>query len=331
MSLPEINFEIERFEHLIDRLPASYKVDRVCSFAYGIHPQSSKTNMPDGEKSFLLSLMAITHGNEIAGMRVLNRFLDLLVAKVIDLPFSIGLALGNYDAAKKGVRFVDKDMNRSFGCQSHSAKDAFRAKELEVFLAETQNFIDFHQTIEQTLSPFWIFPYTAKNFSFMSSLDVKIPIVTHWGQSFSKEGMCTDEFVNRCGGAALSIELGQKGFSVVQETLGLYTILQAIKTLSLQNTVQMEGAGKASSSPEIYTWGEVIPFLSNSATLDKGWYNFRRVEKGERLGHSEEGEILAGISGPVLFPKYGIYDAENRPTELCRILRKVDIDELGKG
>lgn len=318
--------EIQYFEKLITNLRGQlYTVEKTTRYAYRILPNSSHTDSDQG-KSLAITFMAITHGNEIAGIRVLNRFLEMLNASIINLSMPIGLVLGNYEAAQLGYRFVEKDMNRSFGVSSPSTLDAQRAKEIEPLLADSHYFIDFHQTIEKTSTPFWIFPYTRENFGFMQGLNIDIPVVTHWGDVFSKEGCCSDEFVNKSQGVALSIELGQKGFSVTQEVLGLYVMMRSLKYLSGDKN----SAESSLVESHIYTWGEVIPYPSGDAALDEGWYNFRNVEKDQRLGSSSEGEIRSKSAGPVLFPKYGVYEALNRPTEICRILRKVSIDELGK-
>lgn len=151
--------------------------------------------------------------------------------------------------------------------------------------------------------------------------------MTHWGKSFSKDGACTDEYVNQSGGVGITFELGQKGFSGYQEALGFRLALKAL--VAAEHKLRTGEWLEPSSPARVYTWAEVIDYPEGSAALDEGWYNFRQVSKGERLGYCEDGEIIAQVSGPVLFPKYVKSANDPRPKEICRILKAVEEYELG--
>lgn len=325
----QIKQQIELFNNYLKELSnrSEVSVTELAAHAYLIKPRQS-IPLPS-HKPIALTLMAVTHGNEVGGIGVLNRLCELLSADLITLPFPVVLALGNVAASLENRRFLQRDMNRSFGRPSQETIEDQRARVLEPFLEQTAYFVDYHQTIEASSSGFLIFPYTEASYQFGRWIAPDLPIVTHWGQSFSKDGACSDEFVNGKQGVGLTIELGQKGFSNYQESLGLNV---ALRTLAVVKELL---SGRQPSfvtlkEPEIYTWAEVLPFPNGDAKLDEGWYNFRKVEKGQRMGEVNGEDLLAPIGGPILFPKYIHHPEQARPKEICRIMKRVSANELGK-
>lgn len=298
-------------------------VENLCKDAFKLSPALG-SEVVIGKKPITMTFMALTHGNEVAGVAVLNRFLALLQQGVISLKFPIALILGNADASFEGKRFSEKDLNRCFDSSSNETKEHRRARELEPLLKDTEYLVDLHQTIEATKTPFFIFPFEQKSFLLANFIENQLPIITHWGGGFSKEGKCTDEFVHANRGIAVTLELGQKGFDPYQESLGLSCLMKAL--LAPLN-LGWQRYNKALQL-EAYTWGQVVSYPEGHAQLDKGWYNFRQVTAGERLGVSDHGDIVSDVTGPILFPKYGTYEPENRPKEICRILRPVNHSEI---
>lgn len=298
-------------------------VEKLCKDAFKLSPALRSEVIPT-KKSITMTFMALTHGNEIAGVAVFNKFLALLQQGVINLKFPIVLVLANAEAALEGKRFLEKDLNRCFASSSNKTKEERRARELEPLLKDTDYLVDIHQTIEKTKTPFFIFPFEQKSFLLANFIERELPIITHWGGGFSKEGKCSDEFVHANGGIAVTLELGQKGFEPYQESLGLSCLLK-----SLLAPINLGWKSyKNDLKQDVYTWGRVISYPEGHAQLDKGWYNFRQVAAGEKLGVSDQGDIVSDVAGPILFPKYGVYKPENRPKEICRILRPVNHSEI---
>ena len=175
-----------------------------------------------------LTIMAVTHGNELAGIAVINRLIEHILDHEEFLTFNLGLVLANTPASFADVRFREKDLNRSFDFKGESeAYEVVRAKELEPMLERSKLLIDIHQTIEASDSGFFIFPFSKGSFELAHALCPSLPIVTHWGAGFSKDGKCTDEYVNEKGGIGLTVELGQKGFDLYQESLGFNIVMKA--------------------------------------------------------------------------------------------------------
>ncbi|MDQ3235644.1 MAG: succinylglutamate desuccinylase/aspartoacylase family protein [Pseudobdellovibrionaceae bacterium] len=309
---------LERFEALCHNL------EKVAPLAYVWHPKKPAAALP---KPIGVTLQAATHGNEVGGIDVLNACLRLLHAGLINPPFPMGFAIGNPLAVKANRRFVEKDLNRSFGQTVKDLDEDKRARSLEPLLEKSALFVDFHQTIEPSHRPFFIFPYTKSAFAFAAALHDQIPIVTHWGLSFSKDGMCSDEYVNHRGGTGLTIELGQKGFDAYHSGVGLQVALAAVQyAVGLFTGVT---DGRPSLDPELYTWKAIIPY-EEGMTLREGLVNFQAVASGEAVG-SHQGKILrAPADGWILFPKYPRDPLAAPAKELYRIIKRIPVDDLGK-
>ena len=304
----------------------SFSVSKLAEHAYLLSPKGNVT--PIAEKPIALTLMAIVHGNEICGVRVLNGFLRQLIDFPWQLSVSVAFVLGNPKAALLGKRFVDYDLNRSFDAKNQSFWETRRAKELsDKVLDRTAFLLDIHQTAEPAESPFFIFPYRPASLEFARHCAVGLPIITHWGGAFSKEGLCTDEYTNQKGGTGITIELGQNGFNHFKESVGMRACLGAL--IYSQNIAKEKPNLVPFVEPEVYTWGEVLPWPKHDAALDEGWYNFREVEKGQRLGEVGGELLIANSSGYMMFPKYPLAD-QPKPSEICRILRRVALEDLGK-
>ena len=304
-----------------------YRVTPLIDDAYRIVPRSYLEEEPSFSA---LTLMAITHGNEVGGIGVLQKLAEQLLGDHLWFPYPLQLILGNPAAALEDRRFVDRDLNRSFSLTGSSdALEAGRAAALQPLLEGTRFLLDIHQTIEPSSTPFFIFPYEPAAYRFARDIAADIPIVTHWGGGFSQDGACTDEFVNRHGGCGISIELGQKGFSFTQEAIGLYAALRAMTVVA--NTLQNKVNRRSPVAAPVYTWAAVLPTPSSAASLDEGWYNFQTVEKDQRLGEAEGVAIVAPTAGPLLFPKYRRPESGGQlPPEICRILKEVSETELGR-
>jgi succinylglutamate desuccinylase len=290
---------------------------------------------PDGDSSSRIDLllMALTHGNEFGGLLVLNALCALLESGQVTPSISIGLMLCNVAAARRQVRQIERDLNRTFGRIEGETLEDCRAREVEPIMRRARFSVDFHQTIEPSHMPFLVLAYEPMSLRFAHGILPGAPIVTHWGRPFSGEsnGGCTsDEFIHRQGGIAVNVELGQKGADVYQVAVGLSVCLHAMAAVSVVNG----GGALPPLSDElnpIYTWGDIVPYPDGHVLLEPGLTNFQLIQAGQRLGALAGDAILAPSSGYLLFPKYVGSSTEPRPAELYRLLRRASLDELGRG
>ncbi len=290
---------------------------------------------PPRPSKIRLALMALVHGNETGGIDVLTSVLKDLLDRRIRLQKPIAISLGNVPAAIAGRRFIDRDLNRSFGLTSlGNGKEPARARELQAILANTELLLDFHQTREPSQSAFFIFPFTGRAFDFARSISRDLPIVTHWGDSFSRDGMCTDEYVNARGGTGITIELGQNGIDPLQYALGRAAAFRALHASGSADVDELPSITVPGSFLKtIYTWRTTIPYPAGpNVDLREGLVNFAEVQSGEVIGYQDGNPVKSPVAGRIMFPKYiraGSPEASSpRPGELVRILRPLSEEDL---
>lgn len=319
--------KLDKFDFSVKQLK-TFGINVSCEFKYGyiLSPSKSGINISSNPKDIGLTLMGITHGNEVAGIDVLAQFVEFIGECPEYLTFPVALILGNYEACLQDKRFLDKDLNRSFDQTNSTLLEEKRARQIESILIRSRFLLDFHQTIEPTESPFFIFGYkNHEGFEFAREVDPSIPIVTHWAGSFSNDGRCSDEFVISNGGTGITLELGQNSFNPYHVAVGFRAALKAVKIV--QRKIEGKNWSQHDDEAEIYTWGEVLPFPEKGC-LDEGWHNFRSVEKGQKIGTCKDGDLKAGVSGKILFPKYLRNPNTAAPAEICRILKKISKSDL---
>jgi succinylglutamate desuccinylase len=330
-----VSQQMQQFLNHITTLKHLYTVQELAPYTYILTPTGKTLATPEG-RDIPLTLFGLIHGNEVAGIAILNEILSLLVSTQLRLRFSLAVALGNYKAVGQGSRYFEKDLNRSFGGATGTAWEIKRAQELTSVLKRTWYFVDFHQTSQPSLEPFFIFPYAPQNVQFAYALAPKLPVITHWHGGFSVDGMATDEFLTQDGGIGLTIETGQNGFSPYQVSLGAMLGLKALVVVD-QQVQQLQKTGKASLQADLsdgvfYTWSHVQEYPRGEVALKPGLVNFQDTTKGEQLGTHDGKPLLAAASGKLLFPKYldPVIDQGRRPAEIWRIIRPVRPEEFPK-
>jgi len=269
-----------------------------------------------------LTISVLVHGNETGGVGVLNELVTLLKAGFKIPEGGVCLMIGNDQAALQGKRFLDRDLNRSFGMALDGTKEALRAAEMAPYLKRSRLYLDIHQTLMPSDRGFFIFPYNQRALSFSKSILPRATTVTHWGKPFSSAGMCTDEYVGQFGGVGITLELGQNGFDPYQIFVGVQAVLNAfyyaINPDSLRHPDWLRG--------ELFTWQKIVDWpAAGEAKLDDGWSNFKAISKGQRMGVHDGQDVTAPESGWMLFPKYFTPEVPqtSRPAEMYRIMKKI--------
>ena len=143
----QVQAMLEHFDQLMTLAAHKFKVETVAPRAFVIRPKNAGVWNGSHEKHIALSLVGLIHGVEVAGLGILCSLLELLVHDGLSLNISLGIAVGNAHAAEKSVRFVERDLNRSFGREAATLLEEKRADELERLLRHSRYFIDFHRFI----------------------------------------------------------------------------------------------------------------------------------------------------------------------------------------
>lgn len=297
------------------------RVERIEPHAFVLRPQGA------AEPGIDLLLMALVHGNEVGGLLVLNAVCELLASGLVAPAVSVGMVACNVAAARRGVRHVERDLNRCFGRRGTGTAEDRRARELEPLMRSARHVVDLHQTIEPLHTPFFVFDYMPASLRFAHAIFPQLPVVTHAAPR-GGDGCTGYEYVHREGGIVVGVELGQMGTDLYQVSLGTAVCLRAM-ALAAAAAADSEALPPldAVTNP-LYTWGDIVPYPAARVALRPGLANFQRVEAGEVLGEQAGSPVLAARSGWLLFPKYVHSELEPRPAELYRLMRRTHLDEL---
>lgn len=285
------------------------------SYAYEYHYSSSAKT---------ISMSAIVHGNEIIGIDIFISIINSILGKTFLPKVNIRFIIGNTDAYHANKRFIETDMNRSFLAKDVVNAEEKRAAELLPLIDGSSLFIDFHQTIEPSLTAFMVFSYHENSHRFARALSIDLPIVSYKNAGYQAKGVTFSAAALSKGIPSITVETGEKGHSKTQELLGEQLALKAIDIL--ENNIDF------TKNPiefcYMYTWGETVRNPDFSLELVKRFTNFQIIDAGELLAKNDHTEVKAPYQGAVLFPKYG--EQRLKSPELIRILRPVtSYDELG--
>lgn len=323
-----VNEEMEKFSRWPQAFAGSrLRAEAPIPFSLRLTPPGQ----PPGQKH--LTLMCLVHGNENCGIAVLNELIGQLAKGLLRTPLTMTFIVGNPAAAREGRRMLHDNLNRCFGLSQARGEESARAIEVSGELAKTDFLLDLHQTSGKVDRSFFIFPFAPRPFRYARALDPYKTIVTHWGDPFSKEGMCSDEFVNSRGGCGITLELGQMGFDVYQINDGLACCLRAMQWITAigEGTVKEDlSEVELERGGELYTFSKVqeIP-EGGRAELKPGWLNFQDVRAGEAIGKINDETLTASEPGKIMFPYYPNPNiASKAPKEAWRLLRPLKVADL---
>lgn len=330
MKVTAVKDELERFKKLIKKIPDYIEVEEVAPYLYMLNVKGALGH-EDPEKDIRLSIMSAIHGNEVAGISIVSNVLEFIATGAFNWDYKLALGVGNYEAALQNVRYVDRDLNRSFCRNSRNTLEEQRAQELEKVLMRSEFLIDYHQTIMPSQRPFFIFPFAKKAFKFAQLIAPRQDIITHWGGNFSAEGTCSDELVNNTGGGGVTIETGQNGFDPIQISYGSHVAINAMRLLDQSIHIDWLRFGDVEENAEqgIFTWAHVLKCSTRSQfAVKEGFINFQDVAANELLAMVDGKEQLSPCGGKVLFPKYNPKLPDASEIELCRLVKEIKFTEL---
>lgn len=294
---------LARFEALVARSP-------------GPVPWSVSLDGHEGPVGGHVVVGSCIHGVETGSLPAAVRVLEEAYDRQLSFVGRLTVFVGNPAAVRNGSRYVEADLNRVFATDAPDSLEARRAAELRPLLASASIFFDFHQTMQPSLSPFYIFGFHEGSYLWARLVGGSGLLVTRDGrQPFSSGSLCGDEYCRGLGIPAVTLELGERGLRPEAERLAY----QTLRALLDWNAVLAHGRkngrddlrSAAEARPDFHFYSTVHrePFDDGFATLDPGLSNFHEVKAGERLGRKRNTLITSPIDGVILFPKYPRRDA----------------------
>ncbi|MCA2962072.1 MAG: succinylglutamate desuccinylase/aspartoacylase family protein [Silvanigrellales bacterium] len=292
-------------------VPWLERFERLCAS----HPGSVPWSVQVGHGPGHIVVGSCIHGVETGSLPAVVELLEELVEGAVTTVGTLTVFLGNPDAVRREVRFVEADLNRVFHADAPDSLEARRAAELRPLLASASLFFDFHQTMQPSLTPFFIFGWHEASYLWARLVGGSTVLVTRDGrQSFASGSLCGDEYCRQLGIPGITLELGEKGIRPEAARL-CYTTLRALLDWSAVLQHRSHSLEQAASERPEFTFYETLhkePFADTSATLIPGLHNFRGVHAGEVLGQSAAGPVRASRAGVILFPKYPRRDTSGK-------------------
>lgn len=267
------------------------------SFSFGQHDRS-------------LFICSALHGDEVGSIPAVLRIIDDIKKGSIKFGGTITFALGNIEAIKINKRFVTEDMNRIFGKSNVDTVDAKRVKEIEKLITSHSIFIDLHQTIGPTKSPFYVVRGAEENMQLARIIEAApLAMLVAEAEANSKSRITGTTFAGFHNITAFTLELGQKGYNIKSEELAYNTILKIIQTMDEHPTNTWKKIAETKPPLKIISIEYAHEFTEPSMRLHPGLINGEFYQKGFELGIHGNQKIVAPFDGYIFFPKYPIRDA----------------------
>lgn len=260
-----------------------------------------------------LVLSAGIHGNETAPIELLDRLLGAIEADQCIPAVRLLMVLGNPDAIRQGVRYVERDLNRLFNGRHHGVEgsEARRAALLEHYVADflaqdpagERLHYDLHTAIRGSLiTQFALYPGMPGRTHHPRELDrlhcagMEAVLLQHQvGITFSHYSYAT------LGAEAMTLELGKArpfGMNQDVDVRALEAVLQALVRQAPLPTPPATPMARFNVSREIIKHQE--PFVLH---LDDAVENFTPLPTGMVLAEDAEHRVtVTETEARIIFP-----------------------------
>jgi succinylglutamate desuccinylase len=283
------------------------------------------------EKGPLLICIGGIHGNELAGVRALELLLKMIEVEPITNPnFSfkgrlLGLR-GNVEAQSKGLRFLDKDLNRLWipeivdrVCDTPCDKLKGEERELKELWTLIQNEIEEYQPERvllldiHTTSAFggiFTLPAISKN-SHEIALELHAPVIM--GMLEGIRGTTLHYFTTENMGVhtdAVCFEAGQH-HETLSVNRAIAAVINCMRTIGIVESEHVENQ----HDRIIQDFSRDLPMVSelvychridpsDGFNMRPGYGNFQEVQGGETIALDRNGSIRSPSDGLILMPLY---------------------------
>ncbi len=256
-----------------------------------------------------------THGNEDGGEMVVDLVINRLTS--ISKGF-LYYGVGNPLASQNRVRFVDFDLNRSYGETNPGGYEGQRAAELKPLLETADFLLDIH-SFRKPAPP--IICYPGGNFSGLEQIALHLPIETVvYGSGLwppNQDHIYTDTFVCTHGGLGLTIESGYLTETTTVNSIarGIQKILEDLLGAKVD---KVEVVTSPITKKYFQAYKNVV--AGNNFSFTKDWSNFEFVPRDTVYAKAKDKEYVASCDSFMLFPKSPESIIEGN--EVCILLEK---------
>ena len=291
-----------------------------------------------GKKGPLLVVIGAIHGNEESGINAIHLLTKMLEVEPITNPefiFQGGFVgiLGNRQANQKGVRFIDRDLNRiwtnenvALGANGSQAGLQAEHTEQREILATIQEEVISHDPSEVVILDlhstsssggiFTIPAYDSRSLELARALHA--PVITHMLEELSGTTLhyFSNSTINDVTCTAITFEAGQHS-DPLSVNRCIAAIINCMKSIGCVKTKDVEHI----HDDILIRYSEPYPKQSrliykhgitqeDDFRMRSGYQNFQPIEKGEYLADDKNGPIYAQDAGLILMPLYQKQGAE---------------------
>lgn len=306
--------------------------DLAASGKYGMLPLRREWGVYDeGIRGPLILVIGGMHGNEIAGVKAIDYVLKMLEVEHITRPDFrfhgrfVGLA-GNLEALRRGIRFVDQDLNRIWDPERI---ERLRGKETSFAFAEEHELQSLHRAIEREVLNYqpeqlvildlhttsadggcFIIPADNER-SLRHAIDLQVPVVC--GLLGNLRHTCLGYLDSNPWGIpaiALSFESGrhEDPASIYRAIAGIINSMRSLGCIRESDVesrhnelLQAQSAGHPRVTHLVYRHPVA---QEDQFVMEPGWHNFQRVKEGDLLAQSNGIPLYAPDDSFVLMPLY---------------------------
>ncbi len=260
-------------------------------------------------------LLKQTHGDEAGGAKVV----DLVMSRL--KPITRGRLYygeGNPRASEKNIRFIDSDLNRSYGKSQPRGYEGQRAAELKPILRSAYVLLDVH-SFRKPAPP--IICYPGNDFLRLEKLTTPLLIETViYGPGLwplNGDHLYTDTFVCAQGGIGLTIESGYLDDMSAVDSIAK-GIQRIVENLLGARVHTVDETLDPAVKKYFHAYENVI--AAKKFAFTKEWANFESVPDGTVYATAEGKTYRTDRDAVILFPK--AKDSIVEGNEVCILLEK---------
>lgn len=259
-----------------------------------------------------IMLFALTHGDEIVGLPIINKVLKSLLESK---KYNFAVMLNNIEAYWQETRCIDFDLNRSFTDSLSNIRNQTyefnRASQIKSAINKIKPLyiLDLHQTIEDSVSAFAVTPERNDLIQLANFISADTPILSFAESGFSKIGMTLIEYSNSLNIPAVVFEIGKKGFNDELTDDFTHKIIKFIENISLNHRFLSD------ISIDYYLIVEEVPYTNEQCLLE-GFKSFENLSLNQQITLNKANkptEIFVNKheNAVMIFPRY----SQARPNE----------------
>jgi uncharacterized protein len=223
------------------------------------------------------------HGNEYCGVEAIEKLKNIEISNGI-----LRFIVANPEAVRRGVRFVDENLNRVI-CENDEPKtyEARLALELLFHLRWSDYCLDVHASNTPSTTPFII----GNNLGLAEAISIET-VVTNMADYYPDS---TIGYAMRHGSYALAIEGGY-----VKDPDSTHVAIESIEKFLVKCGVIM-----GSIKPITQKYLEIFYQHNNVESFVPlaGFADFQYLQKGELIGYEGNGQVVAPEEGRIMFPR----------------------------